>query len=247
MAVRLAAGRERRHRMGLPQPRSARRARQQPRHRQLRDGHAHPRAHGRPHLRVLGRHAPGGRVSRPRGHRGADRRHHREQRRRHLPSGRARPARPHARRHLRCLRGVFGTPLAGAFFGMEMCTIGKLNYSAGLYCLVASFTGDLVARGLGIAHTRNVIESVPAMEPGDRRARRCRCGGVRARGAVLLPCDPNRQALLCRPLHQLPGRRRRGVARAAGGLRGARRMRVRRPLRVAGGCRIRRKDRAGRR
>ncbi|MDM8245259.1 chloride channel protein [Collinsella tanakaei] len=61
--------------------------------------------------------------------------------------------------------GVFGTPLAGAFFGMEMCTIGKLNYSAGLYCLVASFTGDLVARGLGIAHTRNVIESVPAMEP----------------------------------------------------------------------------------
>ena len=26
--------------------------------------------------------------------------------------------------------GVFGTPLAGAFFGMEMCTIGKLNYSA---------------------------------------------------------------------------------------------------------------------
>ena len=61
--------------------------------------------------------------------------------------------------------GVFGTPLAGAFFGMEMCTIGKLNYSAGIYCLVASFTGDGVARLLGIAHAKNAIAAVPAMEP----------------------------------------------------------------------------------
>ena len=38
--------------------------------------------------------------------------------------------------------GVFRTPLAGAFFGMEMCYVGKLDYSSGLYCLVASFTGD---------------------------------------------------------------------------------------------------------
>ena len=61
--------------------------------------------------------------------------------------------------------GVFGTPLAGAFFGMEMCTIGKLNYSAGLYCLVGSFTGDAVARLCGVHHGVNVISSVPAMEP----------------------------------------------------------------------------------
>ncbi len=61
--------------------------------------------------------------------------------------------------------GVFGTPLAGAFFGMEMCTIGKLNYSAGLYCLIASFVGDLTARTLGTTHAFNTIASVPAMEP----------------------------------------------------------------------------------
>lgn len=61
--------------------------------------------------------------------------------------------------------GVFGTPLAGAFFGMEMCTIGKLNYSAGLYCLIASFIGDATARALGIEHSVNAIASVPAMEP----------------------------------------------------------------------------------
>ncbi len=61
--------------------------------------------------------------------------------------------------------GVFGTPLAGAFFGMEMCTIGKLNYSAGIYCLVASFTGDAVARALGCAHTFQTIGSVPPLTP----------------------------------------------------------------------------------
>ncbi len=61
--------------------------------------------------------------------------------------------------------GVFGTPLAGAFFGMEMCTMGKLTYSAAAYCLVASFAGDSVARLLGISHSFQVIENVPRMTP----------------------------------------------------------------------------------
>lgn len=60
--------------------------------------------------------------------------------------------------------GVFGTPLAGAFFGMEMCTIGKLNYSAGIYCLAASFVGDLTARTLGVQHTFNAVSYFPAMD-----------------------------------------------------------------------------------
>ena len=38
---------------------------------------------------------------------------------------------------------AFGTPLAGAFFGMEMCFIGKLDYGAALYCLVGSFIGKI--------------------------------------------------------------------------------------------------------
>ena len=62
--------------------------------------------------------------------------------------------------------GVFGTPLAGAFFGMEMCTVGKLNYRAALYCLAASFIGDAVARALGVSHGAHAIESVPAMQAG---------------------------------------------------------------------------------
>ena len=61
--------------------------------------------------------------------------------------------------------GVFGTPLAGAFFGMEMCFVGKLNYSAGIYCLIASFTGDTVARALGTQHTEHMIGTIPELEP----------------------------------------------------------------------------------
>ena len=61
--------------------------------------------------------------------------------------------------------GVFGTPLAGAFFGMEMCYVGKLDYSSGLYCLIASFTGDAVSRMLGTRHALHVIGNIPSMSP----------------------------------------------------------------------------------
>ena len=61
---------------------------------------------------------------------------------------------------------VFGTPLAGAFFGMEMCYVGRLDYSAALYCLAASFTGNAVCRALGIAHEAEAITAVPAISVG---------------------------------------------------------------------------------
>lgn len=60
---------------------------------------------------------------------------------------------------------AFGTPLAGAFFGMEMCFIGKLDYSAALYCLTGSFVGNAVSRAWGSAFAFHTIASVPAMEP----------------------------------------------------------------------------------
>ncbi|WP_102337588.1 chloride channel protein [Collinsella provencensis] len=60
---------------------------------------------------------------------------------------------------------AFGTPLAGAFFGMEMCFIGKLDYSAALYCLTGSFVGDFVSRGLGSTFVFQPIGAVPSMQP----------------------------------------------------------------------------------
>ena len=60
---------------------------------------------------------------------------------------------------------VFGSPLAGAFFGMEMCFIGKIDYTAGIYCLVASFTGYFTSLALGTEYEANAIASVPNMTP----------------------------------------------------------------------------------
>lgn len=60
---------------------------------------------------------------------------------------------------------VFGTPLAGAFFGMEMCFVGKLSYEALLPCFIASFTADLVTAALGITHATRRIAAIPALSP----------------------------------------------------------------------------------
>lgn len=61
--------------------------------------------------------------------------------------------------------GVFGSPLAGAFFGMEMCFVGKIDYTAGIYCLVASCTGNAVAEALGTVHEVDAIAHIPALSP----------------------------------------------------------------------------------
>ncbi len=47
---------------------------------------------------------------------------------------------------------VFGTPLAGAIFGMEVLSVGRMRYNALVPCLMASFVGDLVCRSLGVVH-----------------------------------------------------------------------------------------------
>ena len=60
--------------------------------------------------------------------------------------------------------GMFGTPLAGAFFGMEMCFVGKLEYSAAVYCLIGSFTGDYVSQLLGSEHAFQRIAHVPSLD-----------------------------------------------------------------------------------
>ncbi len=58
---------------------------------------------------------------------------------------------------------AFGTPLAGAFFGMEMCFVGKLDYSAALYCMTGSFVGNAVSRALGSHFAFQTIARVPEM------------------------------------------------------------------------------------
>jgi len=47
---------------------------------------------------------------------------------------------------------LFGTPAAGAVFGMEVITIGHLRYEGLLVCAAASFAGDWACRLLGGHH-----------------------------------------------------------------------------------------------
>lgn len=48
---------------------------------------------------------------------------------------------------------VFGTPLAGAIFAMEVLVVGRLHYDAVLPVLVASVMGDYVCSAWGVHHT----------------------------------------------------------------------------------------------
>jgi H+/Cl- antiporter ClcA len=48
---------------------------------------------------------------------------------------------------------VFGTPIAGMIFGLEVIAIGRIEYDALVPALVASVVGDQVTRAVGIVHT----------------------------------------------------------------------------------------------
>ena len=55
---------------------------------------------------------------------------------------------------------VFGTPIAGAIFGLEFVRKGHVKYAALLPALVAAVVGDLTTRALGVGHTH--YKSPPA-------------------------------------------------------------------------------------
>ncbi|WP_082110786.1 chloride channel protein [Paenibacillus algorifonticola] len=56
---------------------------------------------------------------------------------------------------------VFGTPLAGAIFSLELLAIGLVPYWLLLPALAAGFTGHAVALGLGTHHSHYAIGSLP--------------------------------------------------------------------------------------
>ena len=60
---------------------------------------------------------------------------------------------------------VFGTPIAGALFGLEFIVLGRIEYDALLPALTASLVGDMTTRALGIEHTHYPSPAALALSP----------------------------------------------------------------------------------
>lgn len=54
---------------------------------------------------------------------------------------------------------VFGTPVAGAIFALEVLALGRMRYDALLPCLIAGVLADLTCKAWGIHHTVYTLSS----------------------------------------------------------------------------------------
>ncbi|MET3129874.1 H+/Cl- antiporter ClcA [Oxalobacteraceae bacterium GrIS 1.11] len=59
---------------------------------------------------------------------------------------------------------VFGTPLAGALFGLEVLSVGRMRYDAILPCFVAAVVADQVSLLWGIRHTHYPLIAVAPID-----------------------------------------------------------------------------------
>ena len=57
---------------------------------------------------------------------------------------------------------VFGTPLTGTIFALEVISIGRIQYNALLPCLIAALIGDVTVSAWGVHHTQYHIDVVNA-------------------------------------------------------------------------------------
>jgi H+/Cl- antiporter ClcA len=60
---------------------------------------------------------------------------------------------------------VFGTPIAGMLFGLEVLWVGRMEYHALLPALVASLVGDVVTRACGVVHSTYPTVAYEALSP----------------------------------------------------------------------------------
>lgn len=60
---------------------------------------------------------------------------------------------------------VFGTPLAGALFGLEVLVIGRMRSDAWFPCLFAAVLADQVTLLWGVQHSHYSVDVLPAITP----------------------------------------------------------------------------------
>lgn len=59
---------------------------------------------------------------------------------------------------------VFGTPVAGAIFALEVLAIGRLKYDALIPCLIAAITGDWICHAWGVGHIHYSLSFIPSAD-----------------------------------------------------------------------------------
>ena len=60
---------------------------------------------------------------------------------------------------------VFGTPIAGAIFGLEVVRLGQIEYTSLLPAIVAAVVGDITAKALGTVHASYPPVAVLGLTP----------------------------------------------------------------------------------
>lgn len=60
---------------------------------------------------------------------------------------------------------VFGTPIAGTIFGLEVSNVGRMRYEAIIPCLIASYIGNNIAILFNVTHTHYHMEEVASNNP----------------------------------------------------------------------------------
>jgi H+/Cl- antiporter ClcA len=56
---------------------------------------------------------------------------------------------------------VFGTPLAGAIFGLEVFSVGRIRYNALFPSFVAAIIAEAIANAWGLEHTHYLVGEIP--------------------------------------------------------------------------------------
>ena len=60
---------------------------------------------------------------------------------------------------------VFGTPIAGTIFGLEVSSIGKMRYESIIPCLISSYIGNYIARLFKVEHGHYQMLEVSSKDP----------------------------------------------------------------------------------
>ncbi len=61
---------------------------------------------------------------------------------------------------------IFGTPIAGIVFGLEVLNVGRVRYDALIPCLISAVVGDLTARALGAHHAHYPQTALTGLDGG---------------------------------------------------------------------------------